>query len=225
MNDLKISVIVPTLWLFPDFVNVCVDVADHDLVQEVIVINNCEAQQPDREHEIWHHDKIKILNLGCNLYVNPSWNLGAYHAQADILCLWNDDLIFDLHLFEIICAQFKPEHGVCGLGVGPPQACCHLQLHTQEGLWGFGQLMFVYKSQWLDIPADLRVYCGDNWIFDTQKSKWGNNLFIKGVLYYTPGYVGGTSSRQFVQVVWRERELYLQVIDKYQIPYQIGFGE
>ena len=221
----RISVVVPTLWRFSPFADVCVDVADCELVKEVILINNNTQDQPALSHLIWSHPKIKILDFGRNIFVNPAWNVGVYHSQGDIICLWNDDLIFDLHLLELVDQHFDPSQGAWGLWSSWPDTSIHLNPHTEQGLWGWGQLMFVSRKHWLDIPPELLVYCGDLWIFDTQKIFSGQNIYFSGLLYYTPGGVGGTSSRTYVHTVWRERDLYLQALKDYRLNYTLGFGD
>lgn len=225
MDDAKISVVVPTLWKFEPFADVCVDVADCEHVLEVIVINNNKQSQPAAGHRIWNHHKIKFLDFGTNIFVNPAWNAGVYASQGDIVCLWNDDIIFDLHLFSVVARQFDASQGAWGLWCSWPDSQVNLNVHTDQGLWGWGQLMFVSKKMWIDIPPELLVYCGDLWIFDTQKIKTGMNIYFSGLLYHTPGGVGGTSSRTYVHTVWKERDLYLQAQKDYRMNYTLGFGD
>jgi hypothetical protein len=225
MDNRPVSVVVPTLWKFKPFPQVAADLANHRHVVEVIVINNAPESVPSTAQIIWSHPKIKMINPGTNLFVNPSWNLGASLSQGSVICLWNDDLIFDHRIIDLVVENQRPEHGVSGLWVGPGGPEPKLIRHTSQGLWGFGQLMFVHKKNWIDIPPDLLVYCGDNWIFDTQKNKYNCNLMISQSLYYTPMGVGGTSSRSFVDRVWQEREVYQREIEKIAIKNTIGFGE
>lgn len=224
MTKRTFTVIVPTLWNFAPFADVCVDVANHPLVLEVIVINNAVERTPEN-HPLLQHPKIKVHTLKENIYVNPAWNLGAMLSQGEILCIWNDDLIFDLTIFDLIEERLQPSHGVYGLWPSWPNSQVTFHPHSDQGLWGFGQLMFLHRNNWVDIPCELLVYCGDNWIFDTQKNAWQQNFFFSGLLYYTPDGVGGTSSRKFVEWVWREREIYQQLIKEHQLNYTIGFGE
>jgi hypothetical protein len=225
MTESLISVVVPTLWKFAPFPKVAVDLASHNRVCEVIVINNAPHAVPSDAALLKHHSKVRLINPGQNFFVNPSWNLGASLCLGSIICLWNDDLIFDHRILELIAQQQKPQHGVAGLWVEPPGPEPLLVRHSSQGLWGFGQLMFLHKQNWIDIPPDLLVYCGDNWIFDTQKNKHGCNLMISQSLYHTPGGVGGTSSRQFVDRVWQERAIYNQAVQKIGLKQTIGFGE
>lgn len=219
MSKQTFSVVVPTLWRFEPFADVCVDVANHPLVEDVVVINNDSSKQPPASHRLWSHPKIQVLDFGTNLFVNPSWNVGVYYSRAPVVCFWNDDFIFDLRLFNLLSTSFAPTQGVCGFCPTEALARITLSQHTRDhkNLWGFGQLMFIHRKNWVDIPPELLVYCGDNWIFDMQKTKWDKNLLIVGLLSYTPNNVGGTSSRQFVDWVWQERQIYFDLVNKYHI--------
>ena len=46
--------------------------------------------------------------------------------------------------------------------------------------------MFVNKNNWIDIPDVLKVYCGDNWIFDTALARSKKNYIITDLLHHTP---------------------------------------
>ena len=70
----RISVVVPTLWRFAPFADVCIDVANCERVKEVILINNNTQDQPLATHGIWNHPKITILEFGQNIFVNHAWN-------------------------------------------------------------------------------------------------------------------------------------------------------
>ena len=180
-----ISIVVPTMWKFAPFPDFLSEMADHHQVSDVILVNN--SRDNTCAHRVMEHPKVTVFDFGQNIFVNPSWNLGMMHATSDLVCIVNDDVIFDLRLFDRIIEHWQDDHGVYGL--------CHLDHdgedikfleHTSQNVFGFGQLMFVGKKNWIDIPPELNVYYGDNFIFDYHKIKFNRNFLIANLLHYTP---------------------------------------
>jgi FkbM family methyltransferase len=186
----KFSVIIPTMWKyakFPDFVS---KLANTDLVGEILIINN----DPANTLPIKYHDKIKMFNFDKNIYVNPAWNYGVSRAKFNKLCIANDDIEFDTKVFEKVYDFVVPEAGVSGLCPGetenwnqPPITDKSIQIIPWQGqhTFGFGSLMFLHKNNWVDIPADLKVYYGDNLIFDRQLKLNKTNYLITNMDHYT----------------------------------------
>lgn len=209
-----ISVVVPTMWKFEPFADFFCDVLSHPLVSDGVVINNLPTDTP--AHSLFSHPKLTHLQFGCNTFVNPAWNTGMAWAKSKIVCLANDDLIFDLRLFDRIQAWYQPHHGAVGLSSSDPVTgdIC-FEPHTNQACFGFGQLMFVHQQNWIDIPRELCVYFGDNWIFDSHKKRWGSNFLIKNLIHVTPH---AQTSRDHIHRLHSERAVYQQLCQSHQIP-------
>ena len=65
--------VIPTMWRYEPFVKFLTDLLDHDLVHEVIIINNDKPKTP----ELPDSPKLRLVDFGGNIYVNPSWNRGV----------------------------------------------------------------------------------------------------------------------------------------------------
>ena len=72
------SVVIPTLWRPATFIQLLQQLDASDDVMEVVVIDNARDQRP----ELPVLDKLKLVDKGENLYVNPSWNLGVRMAKS-----------------------------------------------------------------------------------------------------------------------------------------------
>ena len=70
----------------------------HQLVDEIIIINNDVAKTP--EWGVLSSSKIRMLDQAKNIKVNPAWNLGASVSTNDYIAIINDDIIFDVSAFE-----------------------------------------------------------------------------------------------------------------------------
>jgi glycosyltransferase involved in cell wall biosynthesis len=191
MKNSKFSIVIPTMWKYKPFIGFLKDLVEFPLVDEVIIINNNSKETPD--NEILKHDKIKLNDFGENIYVNPAWNLGVKQSRNKQVCIVNDDIIFDLRLFYRVNEVMTQYTGVLGLcpGVSPDQpqfvnGSINIIPWTGNRILGFGCLMFVHQDWWIDIPPDLNVYFGDNWIFDTCIMNGRPNYLITDLLHRTP---------------------------------------
>lgn len=180
-----ISVVIPTMWKFTPFPDFLSDVADSAMVKEIIIINNDVPSTP--QHTVFDHPKVSILDLGQNIFVNPSWNLGAMYCNSDIICLANDDVIYDLRIFNKISEHVSNTSGCYGIS-SRMNIDGDIEFIPALGhdLFGFGQLMFIPKNKWIDIPSELNVWYGDNFIFDLMVKNNYINYIIKNLLFYTP---------------------------------------
>jgi hypothetical protein len=186
-----ISVIVPTMWRYTPFLSFLADLVKVDVVGEVIIINNDINYTPNVN--VLVHPKIKLVNCSRNIYVNPAWNLGARLSQFDKLCFLNDDISVDLKLFYKIDEFLTSDVGTIGIVEGntamgqPPfvDGTIDFVQWTGQFMYGFGTLFFVHKSNWIPIPDGLKVYYGDNWVFDSQLfSNKKNNYMITNTLVH-----------------------------------------
>lgn len=111
-----ISVIVPTMWRYKPFYQFLEDMLSSPYVGEVFIIDNNPDEKPDLK--IFNHPNITMHTFGKNVYVNPAWNYAVPRAKYDRICLYGDDLIFDLKLFHRIYYHISPERGVYGISRG-----------------------------------------------------------------------------------------------------------
>lgn len=162
-----LSVIIPTL-LRPNSLFKIVDkLIKTPIVGEIIIINN--SLEPIQ----FNSKKVIIHTPNTNLYVNLSWNLGVSMAKHDVICICNDDINFDVNkLFYL--------HGfiVCKGGLLGPSSKCFsknnnkLKINsTFERNYGYGTLMLMKKCDFNNIPENLKIWCGDDYLFHSQEKK------------------------------------------------------
>ena len=179
----KYSIVVPTMWKVADqFVAFVDQLCEHPAVDEIIIINNNNALTPAG----LDNPKIKMYDFDQNIYVNPAWNFGVEVSKNNRICIVNDDVVFDLAIFEKLQYQLSDKAGVFGLCPGtadfnqPPVTTKTIDIipWTNQHTYGFGCLMFIHKKSWTPIPDGLDIYYGDNYIFDLQLSKGKTNYLI-----------------------------------------------
>lgn len=187
----KYSIVVPTMWRVKDeFVEFLAKLKASEYVDEIIVIDNDAEKRPnDLEDE-----KIQVYSFGRNIYVNPAWNFGVSTAKNDLICIMNDDVAFDLAIFERLEKILSSDCGAIGICPGekdfdqPAVTDKSIDIipWTGQHTYGFGCLMFLHKDIWEDIPAGLDIYFGDNFIFDLQLKKHRTNYLITNMDFYSP---------------------------------------
>lgn len=217
-----ISVVCPTMWNFPPFVEFLKSLTEFELVGEIVLIDNDCYRTPN--DYVIRHPKIKYYNFGRNTFVNPPWNYGVSVSKNKIVCIMNDDVIFDLRIFSKALKHFENKNsGVLGLCPGRPEfnqpeftnGIIDILPWNNVHTFGFGCLMFINKDWWVEIPEGLNVYYGDNWIFDTCLARGQTNYIITNAFHYTP-YATTTKQLEVNQVMDTERTIYDMEIAAYK---------
>jgi hypothetical protein len=173
----KFSVIIPTLLRCPNITNKLLEsLCDDASVSEILVIDNTESMLSIKE--LMSNDKIKIHHSGQNLYVNPSWNYGVSLAKEDNIAIVNDDITIPNNLLHTISQANLKDLGVIGAFQGSIQQVqnpnrFNIQkvelMPVSERMWGYGIFMVMHKSTYIKIPEEMKIWCGDDYIFHQNK--------------------------------------------------------
>jgi hypothetical protein len=193
------------MWLGMGLMDVLLESETNPFIGEVLVINNAPAVTPKCFTERrW--SKVKTISFGRNIYVNPAWNIGVQDSKYDQLCIMNDDIRFDLKVFEFMSDKLDPSFGPAGPAYpnGPVDGSIRISIDpiirwTQllgTAAEGWGTMMFMNKANWLPIPQQLKIFSGDDWIYD---NAWVTNKFPRTINNFhitsQNGRLGTTSQR------------------------------
>lgn len=181
------------MWNFPPFLDFASYITRLDVVSEFIIIDNDSSRTPD--HRFWRLPKVRRLDFGKNMKVNPSWNIGADLSSSPILCMMNDDLIFDIRVLMKISEFLTSDKGAVGLCTGredlgqTPVTTGEIEFEPYIGQnpWGFGELMFVHRERWQPIPQGLDIGFGEVYTFDRLFFSGFTNYLITNMLHYHKG--------------------------------------
>lgn len=199
------TVIFPTMWKFDRFLDFLEDLVQNDYVGEIIIVDNNFEKRP--QENILKNEKIKFLNFGKNIYTNASWNEAVKISKFEKICICNDDVIFDLRLLRKAEPHVTQELGVMGISAAPwyehhiEGKIIIKEYGQNDGQWGFFLCFFVHKASYQPVPETLKLYFGDNFIYDNCLF---NNLtikVIKDVWIYTPTG-GATTSKTLPEKEW-----------------------
>jgi FkbM family methyltransferase len=223
----KYSVIVPTMWRCDLFEKSLWNFVEHPLVDEIIVINNEVSKTP--EWPVLKNKKIRMFNQEKNIYVNPAWNLGVSLSKNDLLCIANDDIVFDTNLLRKLQPRLTPKVGVFGIITGeahfnqPPSTDYSIDfIEWKRGdiIHCFGQLMFLHKKNWLPVIDGLDIYFGDDFVFHTQLMNGRKNYMIYNIEFESPMAATSRDKELVAGFYEREQPIYSAWADKNLISYE-----
>ena len=106
----KITAVIPTMLKDINILTKLIDNLVNDpSVEEIIIINN------STETFCYDNPKIRIISKGRNLFVNPSWNLGASETKTEYITLINDDIIIPSNFCCDVLDKMDENSGVIGI--------------------------------------------------------------------------------------------------------------
>lgn len=193
----KISVVIPTLQKNVEILNNLVNSLNKDqAVGEIIVIDNsCKGYDFDCE-------KLRVIIPEENLFVNPSWNLGVKEAKEEIVALLNDDITLPCDFCSRVVEKMASDMGVVGFHIDfidnipkvmPTPKTTELKLEKASGRCGFfGIAMFFYKTSYIEIPEDIKIYWGDDWLYSQNEKRHRKNYYISNQRIYHWGSLSST---------------------------------
>lgn len=210
-----ISVVMPTLWRGEHYKTMLPLLDAHPLIGEIFIINN---NCPATDHEtLGKLTKLVHFQTKGNLFVNPSWNYGVKHGCFDKVCLYSDDVLFDIKCLEAVNEQLTPENGIFGFhntSIFPDMSCvffCDWEtpkvVPTNSLHYRFGICMFMHKESYYEIPNQFKIYYGDTYLFEENVKRGKQNYRIENYYAITPMSVTSKSA-EFKGVLEKEKEEY-----------------
>jgi hypothetical protein len=161
----KYSIVIPTLWKSNRTEQLIRDLNECEFVDEIIIIDNTNTAEWDRTYR-----KIRTVSKGENIYVNPAWNWGIELAKNECIALCNDDINFDPNIFGVITKDILLEFGIIGQsefnykGKNSDEPILE-KWNGKVRDWGWGCLIMFDKKNWIEIPDDIKIWYGDDYIF------------------------------------------------------------
>jgi len=166
-----VTFVIPTLWK-SDRIYSTIDAVRHSDIEgiELVIIDNANS---DFESD---SDKIRVIKLDDNIFVNPAWNIGVSIALNEYVCLLNDDI--EINISVVVNSfmnainnipDFSKDFGILAYESGKDLSS---EINTNNELLplveqvmkgnGFGQLMLFHKRNYCKIPEHFKVYFGDD---------------------------------------------------------------
>ncbi len=196
----KITCIIPTLWIPTEIKESCIELNNSPVVKQVIIIDNNSANRTvdfssfgTKEYSKYlyiHKEKVLVEKFGKflvivppkNIYVSKSWNIGAKLAEAEILCILNDDLVVHNSVLESISKYLDNSIGIIGIttdhlndNIIKTEILSFSEVKSRPLC--FGCCMFLLKENYIQIPENIKIWYNDDWLFAKVP---GKKLIIHG---------------------------------------------
>ena len=189
----KVSAIIPTLWKAKEFTDHLVNVlVEDESVGEIIIIDNAPTDF------CYTNEKVCTLKQSENLYVNPSWNLGIEESDYDKFIILNDDIIIPYNFVSSLEGLLTEDKGVIGIDY---KAVIAIDGFIDENItfldrkitlksirmrdWGFGIVIAGNKKSYHEIPENIRIWHGDDYLVQLNNERTKTSYVIDNVPIFT----------------------------------------
>lgn len=169
------SIIIPTMQKDVEILNKLIFELDNSsLVDEILIIDN------STKGFLSNSKKVRVIVPKENLFVNPAWNLGVREAKNEIVGIFNDDILLPLNFIEEVnnFIQKTPDFGIIGLDSNYMRNYEKKDFETypnnskltfrpfKKTIYTeyFGSAFFIKKENYYEIPKNIKVWCGDNYL-------------------------------------------------------------
>ncbi len=179
-----LTVITPTMWAHQPFLDNLKNLVALDAIDEIIVIDNNQAAAPT--DDVLQNPKVKVHKCLKNSYVCPSWNLGVTLAKNEKLAFMADDVTVNSAVFAKMDEFLNDDVGMVMVLSPNTESTEYETFLTSNSVKiastrveedvvkpkpiGMGNLFFLMKKHWLDIPAGYKILGGDNYQWNKQHS-------------------------------------------------------
>lgn len=162
----KFSIVIPTLWRSNRIHKLLDDLIKCDDVDEIIIIDNNKGYYNHYDKIL---DKVNLIQMDDNIYVNPAWNLGVSLSKNYSIALINDDINFNTNIFNFLNSYRLDRFGIIGMdsvnykiNVEAPKILKEDRRNVQR--FGWGCFIAFDKKYWVDIPDNIKLWYGDDFI-------------------------------------------------------------
>ena len=210
---------MPTLWKGEYYKRMLPIINEHKLVHEIIIIDN-DTNATDQE--VLKLSKVRHFPQNENIYVNPAWNLGVEKATQDVICLCNDDILFDIRCLDIVYEKCIPENGMIGFSpktISESSDDLEYLIKSIESTevmevtpcsfmhYRYGICLFMHKNSYYRIPEHFKIYYGDTHLFDQNVLNGKQHFKIDGCAVATKMK---STTKFFDEVVENDKRLFQQ---------------
>ena len=123
------------------------------------------------------YSNIKIIENNKNAFVNRTWNNFVEKSEKEFFCILNNDIRIPKTFLKSAIDIFSKERGV-GAILHPTNHPDYDQAYNKlfykilpKGKYRQGWDICMRKKAWTPIPEMLKIYCGDDFVFENMYAK------------------------------------------------------
>jgi hypothetical protein len=178
-NKNYFSIIINTRWQSLKILKLIEKLNKCNLVDEIILIDS----NPDESIDTSKYEKVRYFEYEYR-YKNESINFGVDQCTNDLICYCDDSVDFDCD--EVLEWIINNRDGLGCVGINPKsfyhendqigvhKICSNDELSELKNK-GFDKILFFKKSNFINIPEDLKVEYSTEWISKTNKPVYALN--------------------------------------------------
>jgi hypothetical protein len=181
-----IDVVIPTMCLGPKdwFKYTLNELFICKEVKKIIIIDNTKDSLYKKNFFV--NDKIILVENKKNNFVNPSWNQGINLSSSENYLILNDDILVSNIVLSMVDKILKTDNNIGLLTVLTNEHITIDQYIEKSKLFDENRISFTEKMlnpqgiqgwfmagrkyEWKNIPEEIKIWYGDNFIFNRIKS-------------------------------------------------------
>jgi hypothetical protein len=207
------SVIIPTIWSpsIESIDKLISKLSISDMIFEIVLINNNPTKFSERYNK---NQKVREYKFD-NIYVNQSWNFGVEKSNSKYICLMNDDIDFNTNVFEFIHKSLISDVKLIGVSKSSyniEEDRNYFLEKVEIRNRGWGCLIFLKKEDYKQIPDDLKIHFGDDYLIKQLK---GFVWRIEGLKIISEISTSVNSNPEFVNIIQQDNFNSI----KYELPW------
>jgi len=177
-----LTVITPTMWKHAPFIGMLERLVSVASVGEILIIDNHQEVMPNAD--VLKHSKVRVYKRLKNMYVCPAWNLAVSLAKHDKLAFLADDIDVDVKVFDEVDTFLNDKVGMITVLSPDKESDEYEEFLTSKAIKitkstpedgvdkpnpiGIGNLFFMMKKHWLNIPDKLKIMGGASYQWNKQ---------------------------------------------------------
>ncbi len=209
-----LSVVIPTLLMGPkDIFQHTLDVLNSsEVVSEIIIIDNTDS----KSFRSFYHptEKFIIIEPGKNIFVNKAWNIGLQQSTSQLFLILNDDILIHPDVLGTCVNTYKNLHQpgiltvrtVINKNIDEYLSLVKLMLkerlevttNVPEGRIGWFMLGDI--ENWEDIPEEIDIFYGDNFIYEMAKKNGLINYMIESGVVISHNQSSTVLNQEFIKI-------------------------
>ena len=216
------SVIVPTLWKsnLDKFYDTLQNFCEDDRVKEIILIDNDITFEHSIKSKILALSKLKYYPQEENIYVNPAWNLGVNKSIGVYIIHMNDDFYVtsNHNITSLITSHHN--HINKAVSIYGISTSCYIEEPTSNEIYltdnegrgtGWGCFFIIPRDKWVNIPNELKIWFGDDYITKHIKKSGGKVYTFKNIK--ASPFSQTLSSSTFNSILDNDTKIYMEKYD------------
>jgi hypothetical protein len=185
-------------------------------VDLLLIDNGAEQSVKDVLHSYSNRLNVKIINNPVNIYVNPAWNQILNHFlnnKYDYLLIMNSDLILHKDWKNILDAylnEYPNNIPIPYISTNKADLNRNTDIHSSiEVVAGTpGVLICLNKAHAnlvYPIPGTLKVWFGDNWIYDGLRGVGYKTIIVNNLITYHSGSQNVSKAKGISEIIEQDK--------------------